>query len=246
MEKQLPSILNEPIVSEYLQALLSSGQKKEQHETKELLEYIDQLEQHFSALIGEMQELRKTVEQLQNPQTRSRLKEPIEKVNTMLTNGKNKIIEIKANMIDGMKQSLSDMKQKGKEASIKAIDVLHFKEGLQAINKGLARSYQSMNQFSLTLNQITNEMRHAKHNMKNIGRIMLGKQRITYTPDTEKLNLIQKATRGIIQRMEHIGNRTQKTLSKINDFQKQSVKQELKLLDHKQAKPKQHKKDKVR
>ena len=125
MEKQLPSILNEPIVSEYLQALLSSGQKKEQHETKELLEYIDQLEQHFSALIGEMQELRKTVEQLQNPQTRSRLKEPIEKVNTMLTNGKNKIIEIKANMIDGMKQSLSDMKQKGKEASIKAIDVLH-------------------------------------------------------------------------------------------------------------------------
>ena len=65
--------------------------KKEQHETKELLEYIDQLEQHFSALIGEMQELRKTVEQLQNPQTRSRLKEPIEKVNTMLTNGKIKL-----------------------------------------------------------------------------------------------------------------------------------------------------------
>ena len=173
MEKQLPSILNEPIVSEYLQALLSSGQKKEQHETKELLEYIDQLEQHFSALIGEMQELRKTVEQLQNPQTRSRLKEPIEKVNTMLTNGKNKIIEIKANMIDGMKQSLSDMKQKGKEASIKAIDVLHFKEGLQAINKGLARSYQSMNQFSLTLNQMTNEIRHAKSSVKNIGRLCL-------------------------------------------------------------------------
>lgn len=246
MEKQLPSKTNDFVIAEYLQALLSSGQKKEHHETKELLEYINQLEQQFSALIDEMQELRKTVEQLQNPQTKSRLKEPIEKVNTMLTNGKNKVIEIKTNMIDGMKQSLSDMKQKGKDASIKAIDVLHFKEGLQTINKGLVRSYQSMNQFSLTLNQITNEMRHAKHNMKNIGRIMLGKQRITYTPDTEKLNLIQKATRGIIQRMEHIGNRTQKTLSKINDFQKQSVKQELKLLDHKQAKPKQHKKDKVR
>ena len=69
---------------------------------------------------------------------------------------------------------------------------------------------------------------------------------MTYIPDIEKLNFIQKATRSIIQRMEHIGNRTQKTLSKINDFQKQSVKQELKLLDHKQAKPKQHKKDKIR
>lgn len=246
MEKRLPSTLNEPIVSEYLQALLSSEQKKEHHETKELLEYIDQLEQHFSALIGEMQELRKTVEQLQNSQTRSRLKEPIEKVNTVLTNGKNKVIEIKTNMIDSMKQSLSDMKQRGKYASIKAIDVLHFKEGLQAINKGLARSYQSMNQFSLTLNQITNEMRHAKSSVKNIGRLMLGKQRVTYTPDTEKLNLIQRTTLGIIQRMEHIGNRTQKTLSKINDFQKQSVKQELKLLDYKQAKPKQHTKDKIR
>lgn len=246
MEKQLPSTLNEPIVSEYLQTLLASGQKKEHQETKELLEYIDQLEQQFSILISEMQELRKTVEQLQNPQTRSRLKEPIEKINTMLTYGKNKVIEIKVNMIGSMKQSLSDMKQKGKDVSIKAIDVLHFKEGLQTINRGLARTYQSMNQFSLTINQITNELRHAKHSMKNIGRIMLGKQRVTYIPDTGKLNLIQRITQGIIQRMEHMGNRTQKTLSKINDFQKQSVKQELKLLDHKQAKPKHHTKDKTR
>ena len=136
----------------------------------------------------------------------------------MLTNGKNKIIEIKANMIDGMKQSLSDMKQKGKEASIKAIDVLHFKEGLQAINKGLARSYQSMNQFSLTLNQMTNEIRHAKSSVKNIGRLMLGKQRVTYTPDTEKLNFIQKAARGIIQRKPN-PNSIQRIKSDNCDFQ---------------------------
>ena len=55
MEKQLPSILNEPIVSEYFQSLLSSGQKNEHKETKELLEYIDQLEQQFGILIEENQ-----------------------------------------------------------------------------------------------------------------------------------------------------------------------------------------------
>lgn len=233
MEKQLPSTLNEPIVSEYLQALLSSGQKNEHKETKELLEYIDQLEQQFGILIEEMQELRKSVEQMQNPQTRSRLKEPVEKISNVLISGKSKLGKIKTNMIDSMKQSLSDMKQRGKDASIKAIDTFHIKEGLQSINKGLAYSYQSMNQFSLTVNQITNEMRHAKRSAKNIGRLVLGKQPVSYTPDTANINLIQKATRGIIEHIEHMGNRTQKTLSKVNDFQKSSVKQDLKLLDNK-------------
>ena len=100
-----------------------------------------------------------------------------------------------------------------------------------------------MNQFSLTVNQITNEMRHAKRSTKNIGRLMLGKQPVTYTPDTANLNLIQKATRGIIERIEHMGNRTQKTLSKINDFQKPSVKQDLKLLDNKKPAFKKQLKD---
>ena len=90
-----------------------------------------------------------------------------------------------------------------------------------------------MNQFSLTVNKITNEMRHAKRNMKNIGRLMLGKQPVSYTPDSAHLNLIQKATRGIIEHIEHMGNRTQKTLSKVNNFQKSSVKHDLKLLDNK-------------
>ncbi|MCR0507540.1 hypothetical protein MKC86_08130 [[Clostridium] innocuum] len=246
MEKQLPSTMNDPIVEAYLQALLSSGQKKEHHETKDLLEYIDQLEQQFGILINEMQELRRTVEQLQNPQTRSRLNEPINKINAMISNGKNKVTEIKISMIDSMKQSLSDMKKRGKDTTIKAIDTLHIKTGLQSINKGLARSYHSMNQFSLTVNQITNEMRNAKQNMKNIGRIMLGKQPVTYTPDTSKLNLIQKATHGIVNQIEHMGNRMQKTLSKLNDFQKQSVKQDLKLLDNKKKEFKKPKKEIVR
>ncbi|GFI40722.1 hypothetical protein IMSAGC017_00757 [Thomasclavelia cocleata] len=246
MKKQLPSTMNDSIVTEYLQALLSSGQKKEHHETKDLLEYIDQLEQQFGILISEMQELRRTVEQLQNPQTRSRLKEPIDKVNIVLTNGKNKVAEIKTNMIDSMKQSLSDMKKRGKDATIKAIDTLHIKNALQSINKVLAQSYHSMNQFSLTVNQITNEIRSAKRNMKNIGRIMLGQQPITYTLDTSRLNLIQKATHSIINHIGHIGNHTQKILSKFNNLQKQSVKQDLKLLDNRKKEFKKPKKEMIR
>lgn len=246
MEKQLPSTMNDSIVIEYLQALLSSGQKKEHHETKDLLEYIDQLEQQFGILISEMQELRRTVEQLQNPQTRSRLNEPIDKVTAVFTNGKNKVNEIKISMIDSMKQSLADMKQRGKDSVIKVIDTLHIKNALQSINKGLARSYHSMNQFSLTVNQITNEMRNAKQNMKNIGRIMIGKQPVTYTLDTSKLNVIQKATHNIVNHIELIGNRTQKALLKLKDFQKQSVKKDLKLLDNRKKEFKKPKKEMIR
>ena len=149
-------------------------------------------------------------------------------------------------MIDSMKYSLNQMKKNGKDASIKAIDKLHIKEGLQSINKGLAYSYQSMNQFSLTVNQITNEMRNAKRNMKNIGRIMLRKQPITYSADTSQLNLIQRSTKSVIRSIENMGNRTQKALSKLNDFQKQSVKHDLKILDNKKKEFKKPKKEMVR
>ncbi|MCG4663143.1 hypothetical protein L0P73_21420 [[Clostridium] innocuum] len=246
MEKQLPSTLNNPIVTEYLNALFSSEQKNEHKETKELLEYIDQLEQQFGILISEMQELRRTVEQLQNPQTKSHLKESVGKINNVLCNNKSKLGKIKTHMIDSMKYSLNQMKKNGKDASIKAIDKLHIKEGLQSINKGLAYSYQSMNQFSLTVNQITNEMRNAKRNMKNIGRIMLRKQPITYSADTSQLNLIQRSTKSVIRSIENMGNRTQKALSKLNDFQKQSVKHDLKILDNKKKEFKKPKKEMVR
>ena len=43
-----------------------------------------------------------------------------------------------------------------------------------------------------------------------------------------------------------MGNRTQKALSKLNDFQKQSVKHDLKILDNKKKEFKKPKKEMVR
>lgn len=89
-------------------------------------------------------------------------------------------------------------------------------------------------------------MRNAKRNMKNIGRIMLRKQPITYSADTSQLNLIQRSTKSVIRSIENMGNRTQKALSKLNDFQKQSVKHDLKILDNKKKEFKKPKKEMVR
>ena len=75
MEKQLPAISmqNEPIVQEYLKALMQGGKNKEVKETKELLEYLDTMDQKFTELIQEVTSLKETIQTLQNPETRSRL-----------------------------------------------------------------------------------------------------------------------------------------------------------------------------
>lgn len=232
MEKQLPSINNDSTVKEYLSLLLNQGYKKEHSETKELLEYIEQIEKQYNDIVDELQEVKSLLSQLQNPSTKSRLSQAIEKTEKVLDTGIKKVNDIKSKLINSMQQSLYDFKKKGKSGVIKTVNVFHFTNALRSVRKSLFFALKKTEVISQTCDQIASEMRQAKSHLKSIGHIMIGKT-INNSVDKYKVNLMQRSIRSIHNCLEKMVIHSTSILHKIEDFEKPSVKAEIKQLTNK-------------
>lgn len=238
MEKLLPALNEEPIVQEYMKLLFDHGQKKEYHDIKELLDYISQMDSHIESMTNEIRELKDMIERLKNPETKSQLSKICEKVETSVVSCQKKLDHIKTSLVDSIKKSLEDFKQKGKGAAIKAVDVAHVKEGLSSFHRSLSFSKGAVLSLSWKIDDMTKELSSAKTAIKNVGRILLGKLAID-KEDKNQLNFMQKSMRKIISTIDKMDRKTEKYISKISTLTKTSVKNDIKLLKE-NAKSKDH------
>lgn len=229
MDKQLPSIQNEPVIQEYMKMLLNNDMHKEYHDMKELLDYISQMDSHIESMTNEIRELKDTIEKLKNPETKSQLSKICEKVESTVFNCQKKLRYIKTSLVGSMKKSLEDFKQKGKGTVIKVVDVAHVKEGLSSLHQSLSFSKGAVLSLSWKIDDITKELSSAKTAIKNAGRILLGKSAVD-KEDKNKLNFMQKSMRKIINTIDKMDHKTEKCISKINTLTKSSVKNDIKLL----------------
>lgn len=230
MEKQLPAISMkaEPVIQEYLAALMESGKHKDVKDTKELLEYLDNMEQKFTELIQEVTSLKETIQTLQNPETRSRLTVITDKLELAVNHTKGILEKTKNSFRTAVKQSVDEFKSKGKHAVIKTVDTLHFKQALQHIGHSLAVANGVVGAFNSKVAEITAQSRNIKHNFKNIGRIMTGKEAVPFQSDTQKLNVLQHAGTGLYKKIEGLYQKTQSAYKKLDGLDKTSVKRDLK------------------
>lgn len=232
MEKQLPSINDNSTVKEYLSLLLNHGYQKEHSETKELLEYIETIEKQYSEIFNELQNVKELLSQLQNPATKSRLTQTVEKTEKVIESGLKKLNDVKSKLVVSMKDSIHDFKKKGRIGVIKTINVLHFKETLSSMRKSFFYAMNKTEGLSQTCDQLTSEMRKAKSHLKSIGYIMTGKK-INYSVDKQKVNLMQRSIRSIHNGFEKMVIHSTSILHKMEDFEKPSVKGEIRQLTNK-------------
>lgn len=230
MDKQLPAINHDPIVQKYMQMLLQSDKKKEYRDTEELLQYIEVMEKQFDEVIKELHDIKKLMNEMQNPTMKTRLKTVVDKTQTAIDTGKNKLEKLKANIVSSMKECLETFKKRGKDGVAKTIDVLHFKEALGGIRKSLFIAMNKTNEVIHTCDAMTSEIRNAKRNFRNVGLLMLGKPVQKDNGDKNRLNMLQKSSRSIHSILEKMVIKTTQTLHKLEDFEKPSVKSEIRLL----------------
>lgn len=230
MEKQLLKINDEPIVHEYISMLLDNDKKKEYKDTEELLQYIAGMEKQFEEVVKELHDVKELLNGLQNPTTKMRLSSAIDKVQISIDNGKNKLNRLKVDLISSMKECLSSVKERGKSGVVKTINMLHFKEALGGIRKSFFIAMNKTNNLVLKCDAVSLEMRKAKKNIKNAGLLLLGKPVQKDTGDKNKLNIMQKTSRSILSSLKSMTIKTTNLLHKLEDFEKPSVKNEIKLL----------------
>lgn len=229
MDKLLPALNDEPVVQKYMKILLNNDMHKEYHDMKELLDYISQMDSHIESMTNEIRELKETIEQLKNPETKSQLTKICEKVESTVVGCQKKLDHIKTNLVDSMKKSLEDFKQKGKGAVIKIIDVAHVREGLLSLHQSLSFSKGAILSLSWKIDNMTKELSSAKTAIKNVGRILLGKSAID-KDDRNKLGFMQKGIRKIGIMIDKMEYKTEQCINKLSSLTKNSVKNDIHLL----------------
>ena len=137
MDKQLPAIYNDPYISEYFKILYEEHKENKINETKELLDYISNMEKKIDYMTSEVLELKNTIEQLQNPTIRETMKSITEDIKKTVDNGKKQLSDIKSNILSSVKECVNQFKQHGKQAVIKTIEISHFKVALGKFHRSL-------------------------------------------------------------------------------------------------------------
>lgn len=238
MDKNLPVLMNDSIVKEYMSLLLNGGYKKEFDDTKDLVEYIQQMEIQNENIYNELSEVKELLRNLQNPTTKSALSTAVNKVEQLANDGKNKVYHAKEELISSMKNSVETFRKKGKDGIVKTIDILHFKEMLGGIRKSLFLSLRQMDNTISRCDQLTAEVRRTKHHFRNVFDIMRTGKIQSHNPDLNKLNRIQRGTRSVRRTVETMIGKTTNILHKLEDFEKSSVKGEIRMLENKTSEPK--------
>ena len=235
MDKQLPAIYNDPYISEYFKMLYKERKEDKINETKELLDYISNMEKKIDYMTSEVLELKNTIEQLQNPTIRETMKSITE----------DKIFDfISLNcffplstvfFISSVNECVNQFKQHGKQAVIKTIEISHFKVALGKFHRSL---FKCVNKTHLLINKcdaVTNELRNTKMNFKNIGAIIMGKPPVNKRPEVNKMNFIQRTSRSMLSNLEKMIVKTSKMIHRVDNIDKKSVKSEIKYLESKTA-----------
>ena len=218
MDKQLPAIYNDPYISEYFKILYKEHKEDKINETKELLDYISNMEKKIDYMTSEVLELKNTIEQLQNPTIRETMKSITEDIKKTVDNGKKQISEIKLNVLSSVKECVNQ-----------------FKVALGKFHRSL---FKCVNKTHLLINKcdaVTNELRNTKMNFKNIGAIIMGKPPVNKRPEVNKMNFIQKTSRSMLSNLEKMIAKTSKMIHQVDNIDKKSVKSEIKYLESKTA-----------
>ena len=235
MDKQLPAIYNDPYISEYFKILYKEHKEDKINETKELLDYISNMEKKLDYMTCEVLELKNTIEQLQNPTIRETMKSITEDIKKTVDNGKKQLSDIKSNILSSVKECVNQFKRHGKQAVIKTIEISHFKVALGKFHRSL---FNCVNKTHLLINKcdaVTNELRNTKMNFKNIGAIIMGKPPVNKRPEVNKMNFIQRTSRSMLSNLEKMIVKTSKMIHRVDNIDKKSVKSEIKYLESKTA-----------
>ena len=103
-------------VNELLETLEKNGMEKEKSEVNALVDYIGDMEKTLTAMLSEMQEMRKEVNLIHDSTLRAKCGSLVQNADSKIRQGISVISRVKDNIIKSAKNAVEEFKTKGKEA----------------------------------------------------------------------------------------------------------------------------------
>ena len=156
-----------------------NGKTGEAEEFLWLLECVDNMEQQYSSVLSELQEIRGQLEQVQVPEQASmkvQALDALQAAQEKLKQARNQLAAVKDKLISWTKNALEDVKRLGITALDTAISALGVQTMLEFIADKTFNSMQNVQESINKVEIIGEELRSAGVHLKNAGQTAIGKE----------------------------------------------------------------------
>ena len=170
--------------NEHVKELLSIMEANNVPTMKDLLDIIVQvgaMERQLDAAVNELQSMRRELAeaQAQNHPVKTALQNAVITMQGQVLDLRDKLAELKANIIDGCKSAVAAFKEKGISALRNIAEFFHLRPGLEALHENLNKSIKLDERAIAKIEAVSAEYHEAGRHLKNMGRAFIGKEAVT-------------------------------------------------------------------
>lgn len=168
------------VMKQFMELLEQQGMKEHSQDFMEVLQYIAGMQLQLSAMVDELQEVRKQLEKMQERQpkaTESQLLDKVSYLQEKVSSLAERLSELKDHLIDTAAQAVTAFKEKGREEMNKVLQ-----KGISGVQSVLSECREKMvdvlTSYEKTANQIDSigdEFKQIGNSVANVGRLLTGK-----------------------------------------------------------------------
>ncbi|GHU35989.1 hypothetical protein FACS1894105_05610 [Clostridia bacterium] len=155
-----------------------------------LIGHVSEMEQfvkHAESTISDMKNQLSTMKEVQNHPVRTALQNTIKALEIKVAEFKERIGELKDNIIAGAKNAIKAFKEKGITILNKLASFFNIKGGLQAMDKSAAQGAEACEKTIQKIDNFANQYHAIGRAVKNMGRIITGKEPLDTKKEAGKL-----------------------------------------------------------
>lgn len=213
-QAQAPIMENE-VVKELL-ALLKENQAQGGKELAAAFRQVGKLEKQLAAAVGELKTMREDLAQMQNHPLKTALQKSVITLQDRILALRDNLAELKAGIIEGCKNALTDFKARGVAALDGAARFFHIKSGLESVRDNLNQSIGIDEKAIAKIEAVSTEYHEAGRHLKNIGRTLTGKEAVQEAKPVGKLaKTIEAPYKAELSCLRAMKNSVEKAISQV-------------------------------
>ena len=227
-KKKAPAVETPIAENEYVKELLALLKENQSPAGKELLEaigHVSEMEKQLASAVDELKAMRQDLEKMKNPPLKSALQKSIVVLQDRILALRDSLAELKAGIIEGCKNTLAAVKERGISALDHAARFFHIKPGLTAMRNNINEGIQADEKAISSIEAVSAEYHEAGRHVKNIGRALMGKEAVQEAKAPGKLaKTVQAPYRAERACLLSMQNSVEKALARIERLEQAAEK----------------------
>ena len=207
-----------------------------------LLDHVQSMEDFIKLAEGKIVDMKSqldTMKEIQDHPVKTALQKTIKALETAVAEIKIQLAELKANIIESCKNAVEAFKEKGAAALDKLASFFHIKKGLQVIKNNALISVSYCDRSIAQVEAFSREYHASGRHIKNMARVLIGKDPIDTVKETGKLaKAINAPTQAHKACLLGIRKQVDKMISALDSLeQRVELRRDEKAMDNKPRKP---------